>query len=360
MSVGPILPPPVRGAGRDGESPQDEPLSTFQALEKRRSVLPMSGREAIIASLLLHAIILIVALLAPPGTFVGSGNEPSSLVSLWQKPQERIPMAFVEDTPRPPEPNPDAPAASDRDRRRAQEETPKDPAMAGPYSRGNSPAKFAEGALGGRQKPSAAAPSAPSATPPSPSQPDPTPPAKADRDGAGRRPESFDPRTLHGNLPVPSNGQGGNSEDDKGDRLRQALARMGAGGSVDANGGAPYKFDNPTAGLSTPTGSLSFDTKGFDWGDYSRRIYWIIWSNWHDRMPPAIQTGLKGSVTVHFVIEKDGTLTGIQILTESGVPAYDSAAVLALEASNPLPPLPKNFPDDKEGVTGRFLYNMYR
>jgi TonB family protein len=135
---------------------------------------------------------------------------------------------------------------------------------------------------------------------------------------------------------------------------------MGASGAVAGGGGAPFRYDNPTAGISTPTGSLSFDTKGFDWGSYSRRIYWIIWSNWNARMPQAVYTGQKGAVTVRFVIERDGRLSVISILDESGVPAYDSAAVLALEASNPLPPLPDNFPKEREGVTGRFLYNMYR
>jgi len=62
---------------------------------------------------------------------------------------------------------------------------------------------------------------------------------------------------------------------------------------------------------------------------------------------------------VRFVIEKDGTLSTIKILSESGVPAYDSAAQLALEASNPLPPLPSDFPKEREGVTGRFLYNIW-
>jgi TonB family protein len=153
---------------------------------------------------------------------------------------------------------------------------------------------------------------------------------------------------------------GDSRQQEKGQRLRQALSRMEAGGSVGAGGGSPYRFDNPTAGLSTPSGTLSFDTKGFDWGPYARRIYWIIWTNWHARMPPAIYTGVKGTVTVRFIIEKNGTLSGIRILSPSGVPAYDNAATLALEASNPLPPLPESFPRESEGVTGRFLYNMWR
>jgi TonB family protein len=269
-------------------------------------------------------------------------------------------MVFVQDPSRPREPNPEATAGSDRDRRRAQEERPSNPSRPEPFSRGNTPALIAQGPLGSPGE--AAVPSAP----PQPPRPEPSSPrdARTPEPQPGEPPEAqgdSDLRLREGEsgLAVRPPGEG-DAWRERGERLRQALSQMGAGGSVGAEGGAPFRHDNPVGGLSTPTGSLSFDTKGFDWGPYARRLYWIIWSNWHARMPPAIYTGLKGQVTVHFVIQKDGRITGIEILSPSGVPAYDNAATLALEASNPLPPLPESFPKESEGVTGRFLYNMWR
>ena len=80
-----------------------------------------------------------------------------------------------------------------------------------------------------------------------------------------------------------------------------------------------------------------------------------VWDPPGDRMVK----GRTNRVLLHFVIHRDGTITDVEILNTSGIPAYDSAATLALEASSPLPPLPDNFPKESDGVTGRFLYNMW-
>lgn len=302
----------------------------------------MTFREAVMGSLLAHAAVVIAVLLMPSAVF----RAPRFLRSAEDEP---VHMTFVQDRPRPGEPNPPARGASDRDRRRAQQEAPKDPSKVQPFSRGNTPAQIAEGPL---QRPG---------------PPQGSPPVEA------RREEPVTPEGKGlieapkgtGPLYVPPRGAEAPREaadpdeslQAKAARLREALAQMGAQGA--GSGGAHYRYDNPTGGLATPTGSLSFDTKGFDWGPYSRRIYWIIWSNWHDRMPPAVYAGLKGQVTVHFVIHKDGRITDIEVLSSSGIPAYDSAATLALEASSPLPPLPESFPKESDGVTGRFLYNIW-
>jgi len=254
-------------------------------------------------------------------------------------------MTFIQDRPRPPQPNPFARAGSDRDRARAQEDKPKSPSRMEPFSRGNTPAKIAEGPL----------------APPGPPAGAPAPPAEpAAKSGAS----AIDAKPGMGPFYVPPQGdrsqrpgEGDPALREKGERLRQALAQMGAAGS--GGGGSRYRFDNPTGGLNSPTGSLSFDTKGFDWGPYARRIYWIIWSNWHQRMPPAVYAGLKGQVTIHFVIHRDGRITDITVMATSGIPAYDNAATLALEASSPLPSLPVDFPYERDGVTARFLYNIW-
>lgn len=336
-----------------------------------RPLTPSVGlREALLWSALAHAIGIIVVLLAPKALLAEPGGAlgPLALLAQSQSTDDRIPVLFVQDEARPPEPNPDAPFASDRDRRRAQDQNPPNPSEMEPYSTGNTPAAIARGPLGAQENP----PGLPS--PPSPQSPELSPDGTDPFDGTDTT-ETPSAEAEGGDLDAPEgigdlivrppgfrsgDAAGEDEMTRKGQQLRQALSQMGSLGSVGNNGGSPFRYHNPTGGLSTPSGSLSFDTKGFDWGPYARRIYWIIWSNWHSRMPPAIYTGLKGAVTVRFVIQKDGSVTGIRILASSDIPAYDSAATLALEASDPLPPLPDNFPKEHEGVTGRFLYNMWR
>jgi len=310
----------------------------------RRRITPMTFREAVMGSLLAHAAIIIVVLLLPKEIF----RAPHFLRTAEDEP---VHMQFIQDKPRPPMPNPAARNASDRDRRRAQEESPRNASKMEPFAQGNTPARIAEGPLA---KPG-----------PPPGRPEPrsaeTAPEEHRQDPSR---SEIDAQKGTGPLYVPSRGDESaageatdKAMDAKAARLRDALAQMGAQGA--GSGGSQYRYDNPTGGLATPTGSLSFDTKGFDWGPYSRRIYWIIWKNWHDRMPPAVYAGLKGQVTVHFVIHKDGRISDIEVLAPSGIPAYDAAATLALEASSPLPALPDDFPKESDGVTGKFLYNIW-
>jgi TonB family protein len=307
----------------------------------------MTFREAVMGSILAHALVVIAILLMPSTVF----RAPRLLRTAEDDP---VHMRFVQDRPRLAEPNPASRNASDRDRRRAQEETPSKASKLEPYSRGNTPAQIAEGPL--------KRPGPPPGTPQTPA----VRPRESETAKEVAAKAEIDAQKGTGPLYVPPRGsesrEGAKNEstdslEDKAARLREALAQMGAQGA--GSGGSNFRYDNPTGGLATPSGSLSFDTKGFDWGPYSRRIYWIIWSNWHDRMPPAVYAGLKGQVTVHFVIHRDGSITDIQILSSSGVPAYDSAATLALEASSALPPLPDDFPKESDGVTGRFLYNTW-
>jgi TonB family protein len=98
-----------------------------------------------------------------------------------------------------------------------------------------------------------------------------------------------------------------------------------------------------------------------DWGPYAKVIVEIIRRNWIDRMPPAFEAGLKGRSVLSFRISKNGTVSGIVLNDGSGVRPYDKAAEYAIEASNPLPPLPPAFGAlNKEdvGVTFEFYYNL--
>ena len=123
-------------------------------------------------------------------------------------------------------------------------------------------------------------------------------------------------------------------------------------GSFDAGG-------NIGGDLGTAeTGPLSFESNWFEWGDYAAKMIARIRVHWYDNMPELIRMGVKGTVTIRFTIERDGTISNIEMMSSSGVPPYDNAAVRALQLSSPLNPLPANFPKMQERVTVRFLYNM--
>jgi TonB family protein len=158
--------------------------------------------------------------------------------------------------------------------------------------------------------------------------------------------------------PPPENrGEGGGEEGGTGtegrkEAFRKALQQL-ATGTYDFS-----SFDNPAYLQGGNYGTLSFDTKGFDWGDYARQLYLIIKKNWYDRIPIAAYYGQKGKVFIRFVIEKDGTISDLAVIRSSDISPFDRAAENAIRASNPLPHLPSNFPKEKEGVTFGFYYNL--
>jgi len=115
-------------------------------------------------------------------------------------------------------------------------------------------------------------------------------------------------------------------------------------------------FDNRDSGISTDS-FLSFDTKDFDFGPYANLLYRIVKNNW---IVPyaATHLGLKGVTVISFRIQKNGRVTNLTLEDPSGVQPFDGAALNAIELSNPLPPLPKQFPKDSVGVRFGFFYNV--
>lgn len=115
-------------------------------------------------------------------------------------------------------------------------------------------------------------------------------------------------------------------------------------------------YSNPNASRLN-TGSLSFDTAGWDLGPYARKVQERVQSNWH---VPEAQEVLrqKGWVAIHFNVQKDGTVTDLQVVRPSGIPSYDQSALDALRSSNPLPPLPSEVTVPQISGLFRFYYNM--
>jgi len=123
-------------------------------------------------------------------------------------------------------------------------------------------------------------------------------------------------------------------------------------------GGLPEMPDRDDGG-QVDTGGLSFDTQWYDWGPYAKAMLAKIRRHW--RIPDIARLGVEGIVKIRFYIEQDGTVTGIQIIDESGKPPMDFAARDAIGNSSPFEPLPIDLGGSgREGVTITFLYNTDR
>jgi protein TonB len=68
---------------------------------------------------------------------------------------------------------------------------------------------------------------------------------------------------------------------------------------------------------------------------YVQRMLALIESRWYK---PTAAPGTRAQVG--FTILKDGRLEGIRLEQSSGLPSFDRAALRAIYAANPLPPLP--------------------
>ena len=92
-------------------------------------------------------------------------------------------------------------------------------------------------------------------------------------------------------------------------------------------------------------GGLKIDQADFRYPIYIERMVMIISLNW---FKPA-QT-VQSPPVVHFQIERDGTVTDARIVTPSGLPFVDRAALRAVLASSPLPPLPADYAGPHLGI----------
>src|SRR5262249_34833947 len=114
-------------------------------------------------------------------------------------------------------------------------------------------------------------------------------------------------------------------------------------------------FPNPDGGF-VDSGPISFDTTWYDWGPYAEEMVRRIRLHWD--IPELARLGWKGKLTVRFFIRGDGRVEGARILSVSGVPPFDNAALQAVLTSSPFRPLPKDLGSDREGVTVTFFYNI--
>jgi len=166
-------------------------------------------------------------------------------------------------------------------------------------------------------------------------------------------------------MPVPEKGlilpkTGGSA----GDLIRDAAkgtkpnapVAVGGGGPIRSGGGGGHSGKGQAgAGIEMLT-----DPQGVDFNDYLRRIYYIVRGNWYAVMPPSVELGEQGVVSLHVKIMRDGSVPDPEpvMLYGSGKEPLDRAAVSSIRASNPFPPLPPQFKGPYIEVRYTYYYNL--
>ncbi|HVW11947.1 MAG TPA: TonB family protein [Bryobacteraceae bacterium] len=105
---------------------------------------------------------------------------------------------------------------------------------------------------------------------------------------------------------------------------------------------------------------LKSDPMGVDFSAYLQQVLAAVKLNWSAVFPTAARLGQRGIVSIEFAVAKDGTVAKIVFESQSGARALDNASVAAISASNPLPPLPKEFKGDRIVLDMSFMYNIPR
>ncbi len=140
-------------------------------------------------------------------------------------------------------------------------------------------------------------------------------------------------------------------------------ASLGGHQSVDAPGADPSIAGRnlpPSPGNLPANLELRSDPQGVDFRPYMQQVLAAVRRNWFAVYPETARMGARGQVVLEFAIAKQGVVAKVIYSGQSGSRPLDEAAVAAISASNPLPPLPKEFKGERIVLRMTFMYNMKR
>ncbi len=236
--------------------------------------------------------------------------------------------------------------------RQAQGRSPKiDPnGIHAPFSKGNTPEPEAS-----KGAPSTPPPMAEVTPPPAPT-PAPAAPKPDPQTNSGLRLDDVTPQNNNpGSFHVPSMTPGQAIQQSLEEAARGGYhPEAGAGGGGDSN----MEFNNLHPNFSTEAPTILSDTRGVDFGPYLARVIYIVRRNWLAVIPESARLGEKGRVGIIFEILKDGAVPQLRLVASSGADPLDRAAMTAIHASSPFPPLPTEFTGEHLVLQFIFLYNL--
>lgn len=117
---------------------------------------------------------------------------------------------------------------------------------------------------------------------------------------------------------------------------------------------APKKGSGPAPSFETAPPGVRLDVEAFQYPYYLSAIHRKIQENFV--VPRLAGVGTLQAV-ISFRIGRDGKIYDLSMEQPSENPVFDRASQRALEAANPLPPLPSEYDSDYLGVHFAFEYN---
>jgi TonB family protein len=178
----------------------------------------------------------------------------------------------------------------------------------------------------------------------------------ADGDVASPRPQDEQPSTPRAETPSAQHRY------EVPDRPRPGEGTGGTGRGRGTGPGAGPDFNQKiTGGLF---GDLHFDSGDYNWSEYTTKVYFAVYRAWlrellgrarrFERDQNLLRLpDLDGVVAIHFVLTRPGPVEAVEIVRPSPIPTLDEASAAALRRAV-MPPLPSDFPRDREGVTFTF------
>ena len=302
-------------------------------------------------SVILHGVAVIILIVSP--SLFRRGAEAMGIRIEPEAPRERTFLFMPPDLlERMKEPPPDNPNLSDKDRR-AQGKSPIINPFGNrmPYSEGNTPLPE----IAGGSPPQLTAPPSPPPLGAGAAAVPPPPPPEERKEEAQLRLHDVPPAGSGGKAPLQL------STTSPGDAIRQSLeaaARGRARAPGEGAGDSPMQFRNFDPNFSTEAPIILSDTRGVNFGPYLVRVVFNVRRNWYSMIPIAAKLGQKGRVAIVFEIVRDGSMPQLRLVSGSGLDPLDRAAVAAIRASNPFPPLPEEFTGEHLVLQFTFLYNL--
>jgi TonB family protein len=109
--------------------------------------------------------------------------------------------------------------------------------------------------------------------------------------------------------------------------------------------------DKSEVGAELMTGS-----NGIDFKPYLNEVASKVRAQWFEVWPKAANAGPERRVVIEAGVDRDGTVVKLVIASASGLQPLDRAAVAAISAVLPLPPIPADFRGDRVNVQFTFVY----
>src|SRR5262245_58137969 len=205
---------------------------------------PITSREAVLSSLLLHALVFILILLNPT---LFTAHSPRSARSA--DPNATIPLEFFQQPQAP-----DELSLGDKGKVTRGDPRPPDappPRNDDPYARGNTPNRFLAPPVKGPAAPEPDAPASPRQDPPDDGSSQDKAKAQEQEEATPPRADARTPGKADDPFSGPSTGQADGAAGGRRSQrsLKEALGRMSAG-HPPGGLGEPLRYDNPVGGLS--------------------------------------------------------------------------------------------------------------